>query len=367
MFDCDVLVLGGGPAGLAAAIAASRAGLNVMLADALQPPVDKACGEGLMPDSLAAASKLGVDIPASAGYRFKGIRFQGCGHSVAGEFPNGSGLGVRRTLLQTILMDVAASEGVELVWRSPATGVEPYKVFFAQKQIRARWIIGADGSQSSVRHWAGMQSFRRNSQRFSYRRHYRVAPWSDYLEIYWGRGCQFYVTPVNANEICLVLMTRNQHQRVADALPQFPLLAERLRDVEPVTPERGAIAAIRELRRVTREHVALVGDASGTVDPITGEGLCLAFKQAVALAHALVAGDLALYEETHRRIAVRPRFMADSMLLMDRSALLQKRTMAAFENHPRLFSNLLALHVGELSPVRFAATTAALGLAVATA
>ena len=292
MFDSDVLVLGGGPAGLAAAIAARRAGLSVMLADAVQPPVDKACGEGLMPDSLAAASKLGIDIPARAGYRFRGIGFQGCGHSVVGEFPNGSGLGVRRTLLQTILIDAAASEGVELMWRSPATGIEHHKVFFGHKQISARWIIGADGSQSRVRRWAGIQSIRRNSQRFSYRCHYRIAPWTDYMEIYWGRGCQFYVTPVNTNEICLVVMTRNPHQRVADALPQFPVLAERLRDVELVTPERGAIAATRELRRVTRGHLALVGDASGTVDPITGEGLCLTFKQAGALAHALAAGNL---------------------------------------------------------------------------
>lgn len=79
MFDTDVFVLGGGPAGLAAAIAAHRSGFRVLLADAEKPPIEKACGEGLMPDSLDAAAELGISIKQSAGYAFRGIRFQSAG------------------------------------------------------------------------------------------------------------------------------------------------------------------------------------------------------------------------------------------------------------------------------------------------
>jgi flavin-dependent dehydrogenase len=117
---------------------------------------------------------------------------------------------------------------------------------------------------------------------------------------------------------------------------------------------------------VTNGCVALIGDASGMVDPITGEGICLAFKQAKALANALVRGELKLYEQAHTAMARRPRFMADFMLMMDRSRLLQQRTLAVFERHPRLFGNLLAMHVGQLSPTRFAMTAAVLGWKVAT-
>jgi flavin-dependent dehydrogenase len=106
--------------------------------------------------------------------------------------------------------------------------------------------------------------------------------------------------------------------------------------------------------------VALVGDASGSVDAITGEGLCLLFQQAVALAGALEAGDLSLYQAGHRRIGKRPEFMADLMLLLGGRGRLRRRAMRAFEGHPRLFARMLAMHVGELS--RFDAFTNGLAL-----
>jgi flavin-dependent dehydrogenase len=274
MFDTDVFVLGGGPAGLAAAIAARRSGFRVLLADAEEPPIDK-CGEGLMPDSLHAAAELGISIPESVGYAFRGIRFRSIEYHVAADFPNGMGLGVRRTVLQRLLAENAAKAGVELMWRTPVTRVANGAVSIGAERVRARWIIGADGMQSSVRRWAGLNHFHRNSKRFSYRRHFQVPPWSEYMEIHWGDRCQFYVTPVSRNEICLVLMTRDQHQRVADLLPNFPQLQRCLQDVPAITSERGAYAVTRKLRRVTRGNIALIGDASGNVDPITGEGLCL--------------------------------------------------------------------------------------------
>jgi 2-polyprenyl-6-methoxyphenol hydroxylase-like FAD-dependent oxidoreductase len=60
--DTDVLVIGGGPAGLAAAIAARRKGFSVAVVDAAVPPIDKACGEGLMPDALSALAELGIQF-----------------------------------------------------------------------------------------------------------------------------------------------------------------------------------------------------------------------------------------------------------------------------------------------------------------
>ena len=94
--ETDVLVVGGGPAGLSAAIAARRKGFSVTLIDAAVPPIDKACGEGLMPDALRALADLGVEIPADAGFAFYGIRFLGEDVSVEAEFPSGFGLALRR-------------------------------------------------------------------------------------------------------------------------------------------------------------------------------------------------------------------------------------------------------------------------------
>ena len=113
-------------------------------------------------------------------------------------------------------------------------------------------------------------------------------------------------------------MSRDQHLRVDDALPAFPALGARLGGAGATTPERGSLAATCRLHAVARGNVALIGDASGTVDAITGEGLCLAFQQAEALASALTRADLAQYAAAHRRIGMRPAFMADFMLTMDR-------------------------------------------------
>ena len=77
--------------------------------------------------------------------------------------------------------------------------------------------------------------------------------------------------------------------------------------------------------------MALVGDASGSVDAITGEGLCLLFQQAVAVADAFSADDLSLYSAAHHRIGRRPQLMADLMLVMDGHARLRRLAMGTLE------------------------------------
>ena len=72
----DVLVIGGGPAGLATAIAARKKGFEVTVVDGAKPPIDKACGEGLMPNTLAALRELGVAICPADGQALRGIRFK---------------------------------------------------------------------------------------------------------------------------------------------------------------------------------------------------------------------------------------------------------------------------------------------------
>jgi menaquinone-9 beta-reductase len=115
------------------------------------------------------------------------------------------------------------------------------------------------------------------------------------------------------------------------------------------------------LHRVYRGNVALIGDASGSVDAITGEGLSLSFRQATALADALAANNLVLYQTVHRRLFRRPRLMGQLLLLLDRRNGLRERTMRALEAAPQLFERMLAYHVGETRPLRLAAASAAFG------
>jgi flavin-dependent dehydrogenase len=345
----DVFVIGGGPAGLAMAIAARQRGLRVVVADGMQPPIDKTCGEGLMPDGLAALDRLGLQLPLAEASPFRGIRFLSHARSVEAFFPGEeSGIAVRRTVLHRVMAERAQQVGAELLWGRAVMGITPDGVQVGSDFVRARWIVGADGSNSRVQHWAGLEHCYRPRLRYAFRRHYRVAPWTDYMEVHWGERCQGYTAAVNHDEVCVAITSHHPRLRLQEALKELPWLSARLRNAKAITTERGATTGNRRLKRVWRRNVALVGDASGTVDAITGEGMGLAFRQAVALAECIETGNLVAYQKIHDRLALRPRLMGRLMLTLDGRPRLQHRTLQVFQKHPEVFRRLLALHVGAL-------------------
>src|SRR5260370_20522599 len=120
-----VLVIGAGPAGLAAAIAARMKGFDVTVADGAKPPIDKACGEGLMPSTMAALCQLGVAICPDDGRIFRGVRFVDGVASVEADFSRAPGFGMRRTVLHQKMVERAQECGVTLLWNTPGIGVCP--------------------------------------------------------------------------------------------------------------------------------------------------------------------------------------------------------------------------------------------------
>jgi flavin-dependent dehydrogenase len=348
-----VLVAGGGPAGLAAAIAARQAGFAVTVVDGAHPPIDKACGEGIMPDGLAALRQLGVRIGPEQGTPFRGIRFLNDDAQVEADFPHGAGYGIRRTVLHQLLVDRATEAGISLHWGARITGLSAAGVGIGGQHVGYRWLICADGHNSLLRRSAGLDVSRSARRRFGFRRHYRVAPWSNFVEVHWSNCGQMYVTPVSDSEICVALITRSRGLAWEEALPHFPLLRAHLKDAEAGDRHLGALSMTRRLAAVHLGNIALVGEASGSVDAVTGEGLSMAFRQAVALAEAMRAGNLPQYKMAHRRIARLPRMMSTLMLAMDKHPGFRRRVFRALTSEPDYFRRLLALHTGAISPLNF--------------
>jgi flavin-dependent dehydrogenase len=353
----EVLVAGGGPAGLAAAIAARQAGFEVAVVDCAQPPVDKACGEGIMPDGLSALAALGIQVDARHAAPFHGIRFINGEREVEASFPCGVGYGIRRTLLHQWLVDRAVECGVSLHWGRRITGLSPDGLLVEGDVVSSRWLICADGQNSKLRKLSGLDPSHPLRSRFGFRRHYRVAAWSEFVEVHWSDVGQMYVTPVAEDQVCVALITSRKGLRFDTALPSFPKLASRLERATVLGSTLGATTASRRLRNVQTGSIALIGEAAGSVDAITGEGLSIAFQQAVALADAMRAGDLSSYDAVHARVTRLPRRMAALMLLMDNRRWLRDRAFRALTAEPDFFGKMLAMHTGTLAPVEFGLAT----------
>jgi menaquinone-9 beta-reductase len=359
----DVFIVGGGPAGLAAAIAARQKGFRVTVADGAAPPIEKPCGEGMMPETLAALRDLGVSLPPGDGHPFQGICFAQTGARVSADFSHGLlATGLRRTVLNQCLVARAEECGVRLLWKTPVVGMEGSEVRLSRGVFHATWIIGADGHGSRVRRWSDLDASNVFRQRHATRRHYRRKPWSNYAEAHWSEHAQAYVTPIGSDEICVVMLADNpQHASFENGLSEMPELKRELEGAGLCSRERGAVTSMRSLQCVYRNNVALLGDASGSVDAITGEGLRIAFRQAFALANAMQAGDLSRYQLAHRQLARRPMMMGNLLLWLGRNPRIRARAIRAMQRHPELFARTLSAHVGDATPAQLLFAGASLG------
>ena len=376
----DVLVVGGGPVGLATAIRCTLAGLSVTVAEPRTVPVDKACGEGVMPAAVRRLAALGV---TPDGHPLRGIRYLDAAHQADAPFTQGDGLGVRRTVLHAALTARATALGIPVI-PARVTAFERHGGHVTAADVEARYLVAADGLHSTIRRLLelGTQDARDGTPgqpgpgsrtsappRYGLRRHYRVAPWTSLVEVHWTPRAEAYVTPVSADVVGVALLfprprrdsapvaagahvairqdvvrsgTRDDTAHDFGArLSAFPALLDRLGGAAPASEVRGAGPMRQDVRRRVYGRVLLVGDASGYVDALTGEGIGVGLAQAEVLAACLAADRPADYERAWRRVSG-PAWRFTAGLLWSRNQpLLATRLVPAAQRLPWLFSTLV--------------------------
>lgn len=337
--DADLLVLGGGPVGLGTACFAARAGLSVAVIEQRTDPVDKACGEGVMPTGLGLLAGLDVDPP---GWDLSGIRYlQAAGpRSAESRFRHGSGRGVRRTVLHDALGAAADATGVKRVSARPSQVTQhPDRVEVAG--VTGRYLAAADGLHSTVSRQYGLDLPRRVRPRYGLRRHYTLQPWSDLVEVYWSDCAEAYVTPLGAEAVGVAVLTDRRGRSFDDWVTQMPRLLERLAGGRVASRTLGAGPLEHNVARRVVGRVLLVGDAAGYVDALTGEGITVGLAAGQELVASVVADRPEDYERRWRAASRRYRTLTRGLLFAAQHRHLRAAVLPAASRLPVVFGRVV--------------------------
>jgi menaquinone-9 beta-reductase len=382
--DYEVLVVGAGPAGCLLALQLARAGRSCLLVDGKRFPREKVCGEGIMPHGVKILQQQGFgDLLKSRGYKFHGIRYTiPGGPKAAADFPRGDlhcgyGVAVRRYDLDLALIEKCQAQPLIDVKlgayvKNVSWGLDGRPVLsFRDCQRAGQIVVGADGIHSLVRRCAGLDKNRSRRPRWAVRGHFQHAPRAcpkAMVEVMMCDHRELYLTPVS-DTVTGVIMTFENHflrlvggrveAAIRDALANtkdgFCCTLSRAPAVSPIQAI-GPLAV--QARTATGQRLLLVGDAAGALDPITGEGISLAFSSSLLATETILsafdANDFSLSRlrqyDKKRRVARRElAIMTQLLLWLSRYPILTRRVIKNLSKQPSAFTKLIGVAAGAYS------------------
>lgn len=344
--DADVIIVGAGPAGCAAAILLAGRRYQVILVDKAAFPRDKPCGDYCNPGAAETLGRLGCldDVLSAGASKIGGMSvYAQDGSGVEAVFPTGTGLLIPRRRLDAALLACASRAGaeivervaVETVWIRP-DGVDVRST--SGRSFRARVLIAADGMRSTMARRLGRLAVPLHG-RYTVGAYFSGLPHTAPRgELHLGPGHYCGVAHFGGGvaNVCMALPRRlwrrgGPGETFAAALASLPVLADAMTGARRESAFRctGPVGFAR--REPVADRVLLVGDAAGQIEPMTGQGISLALRSAElaagVAAEALDAGDLS--SSYLARYAARRRREAAGRSIVSRS-------LQHLAFHPRL-------------------------------
>ena len=362
----EVVVIGGGPAGLSAALICARRGLDTTIVEKRTFPVIKACGEGLMPGGVDALKRLVPQelINKMEYQKFSGIRYIAPnGECTSGYFGKGDGWGIERSELSKLLGQAAEKEPkIKILQNTVATvkgSTEQPIVHFNDQTLRPKLLIAADGLHSPIRRWAGLNGPPSKLKRWGLRQHYQIKPWANLVEVHWSKDMEAYVTPVSPNTVGVAVLS---HRELISSWQKPISLKETVQIFSDLAPKlllseaKDQLIGIGPLHQTVKKtgtgKVVLVGDAAGYLDAITGEGISNAMEQALLMDRILEKqkektrlDELVIDYSNQLPALMRSYYWLTRLtLLLHRRPSLVNQVVKVFQKTPWLFNYLLDLN-----------------------
>ena len=347
----DLLVVGGGPVGLVTALEGRRAGLEVTVIEPRPGPIDKACGQGIMPAGVGRLRELGVE---PRGAEITGITYVSRERRVTATFRRGTGLGVRRTELHAALAAAAERAGVSVV-QDTVCSLMPQDsqvvvTTRSGRELTASYAAGADGLHSRVRRFVSPRVMApKRMRRFGFVTHISESSHTGpthagCVQVHWGETGEVYLTPLPEGRTGVAILA----PAGTDPLEVLALCPEIEKQVRAggADPLRGAGPFLQVPTRRVRDRVLLVGDAAGYVDALTGEGLSVGFAQAGAAVRAMVKGDLRSYERDWWRASALPLGLAAGLVTVTSAPAVRRRIVPAAAALPSVFGSIVGVVAG---------------------
>jgi flavin-dependent dehydrogenase len=336
MRNCEVLIVGGGPAGASTATSLARAGIDVVRVDRARFPRPKPCAEYLSPEASRIRDSMGAlsAVESTGAAQLKGVLVRAPnGATIRGEFVAGHaytpyrqrGLSVRREVLDKVLIDAARASGAEVHEGARATGLTPrasgHDVDVGDRRIHAQLVIGADGLHSVMARRLGLTRAARWPRRLALVTHYEgVEGIGELAEMHVEQDGFVGIADVGhgLTTVAMVVPARRAREVSGDKerfLTQWIAskghLAPRFARARRVSPVRATGPFASQARRAWAQDALLVGDAADFFDPFTGEGIFSALRggemAAVAAVSALKTQGskrtraLSAYDQERRR------------------------------------------------------------------